>query len=137
MGRPKKKLRGRSSVWLERRPVTPEVASSSLVAPAIFIKACHSVKKMAGLSYIMAYYLYIIQSDRDASFYIGTTHNLDERIMRHNQGRSKYTKSKRPWDLVYFEEHPDRSGAMKREYAIKRRKSKDYLAKLIERFNSG
>jgi len=92
---------------------------------------------MAGLSYIMAYYLYIIQSDRDASFYIGTTHNLDERIMRHNQGRSKYTKSKRPWDLVYFEEHPDRSGAMKREYAIKRRKSKDYLAKLIERFNSG
>ena len=33
-------IRGRSSVWLERRPVTPEVASSSLVAPAIFIKAC-------------------------------------------------------------------------------------------------
>ncbi len=30
--------RGRSSVWLERRPVTPEVASSSLVAPAIFHK---------------------------------------------------------------------------------------------------
>ena len=28
--------RGRSSVWLERRPVTPEVASSSLVGPAIF-----------------------------------------------------------------------------------------------------
>ena len=32
IGRP----RGRSSVWLERRPVTPEVASSSLVGPAIF-----------------------------------------------------------------------------------------------------
>jgi putative endonuclease len=60
-----------------------------------------------------------------------------ERILRHNQGRSKYTKSKRPWNLVYFEEHPDRSDAMKREYAIKRRKSKEYLAKLIERFNSG
>ena len=28
-------MRGRSSVWLERRPVTPEVASSSLVGPAI------------------------------------------------------------------------------------------------------
>jgi predicted GIY-YIG superfamily endonuclease len=47
------------------------------------------VKKVTGLSYFMAYYLYIIQSDRDDSFYIGTTQNLDERILRHNQGRSK------------------------------------------------
>ena len=85
----------------------------------------------------MAYYLYIIQSDRDNSFYIGTAQNLEERILRHNQGRSKYTKPKRPWNLVYIEEHPDRSSAMKREYAIKRRKSKDYLAKLIEKFSSG
>jgi len=85
----------------------------------------------------MAYYLYIIQSDRDNSFYIGTAQNLEERILRHNQGRSKYTRTKRPWKLVFFEEHPNRSSAMKSEYAIKRRKSKDYLAKLIERFNSG
>ena len=164
--------------WLERRPVTPEVASSSLVAPAIFIKVRHQVKiekfnsgrtsrlersacpsgkvassslvapatiiirsvasyHVTGLFYFMAYYLYIIQSDKDDSFYIGTTQNLDGRIFRHNQGRSKYTKSKRPWNLVYFEEHADRSDAMKREYAIKRRKSKEYLAKLIKRFNSG
>jgi len=85
----------------------------------------------------MAYYLYIIQSDRDNSFYIGTAQNLEERILRHNQGRSKYTRTKRPWKLVFFEEHPNRSSAMKSEYAIKRHKSKDYLAKLIERFNSG
>ena len=81
----------------------------------------------------MAYYLYIIQSDKDGSFYIGTTQNLDARILRHNQGRSKYTRTKRPWKLVFYEEHPNRSSAMKREYAIKRRKSKDYIAKLIER----
>ena len=31
-------IRGRSSAWLERRPVTPEVASSILVAPANIIK---------------------------------------------------------------------------------------------------
>ena len=85
----------------------------------------------------MPYYLYIIQSQTDESYYIGTSRDLTERIERHNQGRSKYTKSKRPWNLVYFEEHPDRSGAMKREYAIKRRKSREYLAKLIERFSSG
>ena len=132
-----KKIRGRSSVWLERRPVTPEVASSSLVAPATIIIRSVASYHVTGLFYFMAYYLYIIQSDKDDSFYIGTTQNLDERILRHNQGRSKYTKSKRPWNLVYFEEHADRSDAMKREYAIKRRKSREYLAKLIERFSSG
>ena len=85
----------------------------------------------------MCYYLYIIQSNRDDSFYIGTTQDLDARILRHNQGRTKYTKHKRPWKLVYTEEHPDRSSAMKREYAIKRRKSTDYISELIERGISG
>ena len=85
----------------------------------------------------MPYYLYIIQSQTGESYYIGTSRDLTERIERHNQGRSKYTRTKRPWNLVYVEEHPDRSSAMKREYAIKRRKSKDYLAKLIEKFSSG
>ena len=33
-GKTKKFTRGRSSVWLERLPVTQEVASSSLVGPA-------------------------------------------------------------------------------------------------------
>jgi putative endonuclease len=58
---------------------------------------------------------------------------LAEKILRHNQGRSKYTRTKRLWKLVFYEEHPDRSSAMKREYAIKRRKSKDYIKKLIEK----
>ena len=31
-------FRGRSSAWLERRPVTPEVASSNLVVPASYIR---------------------------------------------------------------------------------------------------
>ena len=64
----------------------------------------------------MTYYLYIIQSAKDDSYYVGTTQDLDKRFARHNQGRSKYTKTKCPWQLVYFEEHPDRSCAMKREY---------------------
>ena len=68
----------------------------------------------------------------DDSFYIGSTQNLDERLTRHNQGRSKFTKTKCPWHLVYSEEHPDRSSAMKREYAIKRKKSKDYIESIIK-----
>ena len=75
----------------------------------------------------MSYYVYILQSQKDQSYYIGTTRDLSERIDRHNQGRSKYTKHKRPLDIVYSEEHPDRSSAMKREYALKRRKSSKYI----------
>ena len=87
---------------------------------------------MTGLFYIMAYYLYIIQSENDDSFYIGTTQDLNSRLERHNQGRSRYTKTKRPWKLVYYEEHPDRSSAMKREYAIKRQKRKDHIESLVK-----
>ena len=84
----------------------------------------------------MPFYLYIIESQKDGSYYIGCTQDLEERLTRHNQGRSKYTKSKLPWKLVYCEDYPDRSSASIREYAIKRRKSKDYIEKLIAKFNS-
>ena len=67
---------------------------------------------------------------------MGSTQDLSERMERHNQGRSKYTNAKRPWELVYFEEHPDRSSAIKRENEIKRRKSKDYIESLVRMFPS-
>ncbi|MBW1700123.1 MAG: GIY-YIG nuclease family protein [Deltaproteobacteria bacterium] len=75
----------------------------------------------------MAYYFYIIPSEMDSSFYVGTTNNLIDRIARHNQGRSKYTNSRCPWHLVYHEKYPDRPSAMKRKYAIKRKKSRGYI----------
>lgn len=79
----------------------------------------------------MPFYVYIIQSENDGSFYIGSTNNLAERIERHSQGRSKYTKSKRPWRLRHSEEFETRSEAVKRENQIKRRKKKDYIEKLV------
>jgi putative endonuclease len=48
----------------------------------------------------MGYFVYIIRSQKDESLYVGQTNNLEERLRRHNQGRSKYTKSKRPWELL-------------------------------------
>ena len=78
----------------------------------------------------MRFYVYIIQSEYDGSYYIGSTNNLTDRIERHNQGRSKYTKPKRPWQLVYCEEFASRSEAQKREIEIKNRKSKDFIDNL-------
>ena len=79
----------------------------------------------------MPHYVYILKSLKDGTFYVGSTQDLSERLNRHNQGRTKYTKPKRPWELVYHEEHPDRSSAVKRELEIKTRKSKRFIEKLL------
>jgi putative endonuclease len=77
------------------------------------------------------FYVYILQSNLDTSLYIGNTKNLQERLLRHNQGRSPYTKSKRPWTLVYTEEFTSKATAMKREKALESLHRKDLLMKLI------
>ncbi len=50
------------------------------------------------------YTVYIIQSLKDDSFYIGYSANIEERINKHNNGNSRYTSKKIPWKLVYTEE---------------------------------
>ena len=79
----------------------------------------------------MAYFVYILQSLKDRSYYIGSTQDLSSRIERHNQGRSKYTKAKRPWELVYSEEFPDRASAVNRENEIKSRKRRSFIEDLV------
>ena len=79
----------------------------------------------------MGYFIYIICSIKDGSYYVGSTQDLADRLQRHNQGRSKYTKAKRPWKLVYVEEHRDRSSAVRREREIKSRKKSDYIEALV------
>ena len=94
---------------------------------------------VTGLFYSMSYFVYIIQSKKDDRFYIGSTNNLTEKVERHNQDRSRYTKGRGPWRLVYKEAHADRSTAVKREKEIKNRKSKHFIEHLVRtsRWSSG
>jgi len=64
------------------------------------------------------FYLYILQNPQ-GHFYIGQTQNLQERLSRHQQGRSLYTKTRDPWTLVYSETFLSRSEATRREKYIK------------------
>lgn len=65
------------------------------------------------------FFIYIIQCS-DNSLYTGYTKDVPRRVKQHNSGvASKYTRTRRPVKLVYAEEHPDVSTALKREYAIK------------------
>ena len=76
-------------------------------------------------------YTYILKC-KDDSLYTGWTNGLKKRITSHNAGKgAKYTKARRPVELVYYEEFQTREEAMKREYAIKQlsRKEKEALIK--------
>ena len=54
----------------------------------------------------------------DDSLYTGYTDNMEKRLEKHNKGKaSKYTRSKLPVEIVYYEEFPTKSEAMKRESA--------------------
>ena len=132
------------SIWIHSKYRFPNCSLSrrrsrvrvSSLPPFESLKPVTLGEKRDRLSYwCMAFFLYILESQRDGSFYVGTTNNLEDRIRRHNEGRVKYTKAKGPWRLVYSENHSDRSSAMKREYAIKRHKRKSYIADLISGLN--
>ena len=65
-------------------------------------------------------YVYILRC-RDDTFYCGWTTDLTARIDAHNSGKgAKYTRSRRPVELVYYEEYESKHEAMSREWHIKR-----------------
>jgi putative endonuclease len=80
----------------------------------------------------MLFHVYILRSEKDHSFYIGHTSNLQDRLKRHNEGRSKYTKSRGPWTLVYSEKLESRSAASRREMELKALKNREHILALIQ-----
>lgn len=64
-------------------------------------------------------YTYIVEC-ADGSLYCGWTNNLEKRLLDHNDGKgAKYTRSRLPVKLVYFEEYDTKEEAMSREWHIK------------------
>lgn len=79
------------------------------------------------------FYAYILECS-DGTFYCGYTDDLDKRIAVHNSGKgAKYTRSRLPVRLHYFEEFEDKHSAMSREYQLKQlsHSEKESLRKLI------
>ena len=65
-------------------------------------------------------YTYMVKC-ADGTLYTGWTNCLEKRLKAHNSGRNgdKYTKTKRPVSLVYYEGFFSKEEAMQREYQIK------------------
>ena len=66
------------------------------------------------------FFVYLLRCS-DNTLYCGWTTDLKRRLAAHNSGKrgAKYTRTRRPVELVYFEELENKSSAMKREYEIK------------------
>jgi len=82
----------------------------------------------------MSYYLYIIYSKKLDRYYVGHTEGLQKRIVQHNSGISEFTSSASDWAIVHSEEFASRELARSREMAIKKKKSRKYIAWLISSF---
>ena len=82
------------------------------------------------------YHVYILECV-DGLLYTGISNRLVERVDRHNSGKaSRCTAVRRPVRLVYSEEQPDKSAALKREYAIKQLTRREKEALIGERQSS-
>jgi len=78
------------------------------------------------------YFVYIVKCS-DETLYTGIATQLDRRIEEHNSSEkgAKYTRARRPVELVYSEEYRDRSSASKREYEIKKKMTRKEKLDLI------
>lgn len=50
----------------------------------------------------MAYYVYILRSTKDGSYYTGVTSDLRRRIGEHHSGSPKYSSTKGPFNIVWY-----------------------------------
>lgn len=77
------------------------------------------------------YYVYILKSSKSSTLYYGYTANLKKRIIEHNDGKSKYTKSLIPWKLVWYCAFPTKKQAEDFELYIKSGSGKAFVYKRL------
>jgi putative endonuclease len=65
------------------------------------------------------HYVYILKSQKDNSLYIGSTENVKNRLKEHNRGESTYSKTKKPFSLVWFCIFPNKQKALAFEKYLK------------------
>jgi putative endonuclease len=80
------------------------------------------------------YTVYILYSYKDKNLYVGQTHDINERLKRHNAGHVIATKLRRPLELLYSETYTSRSEAVTREKYYKSLWSSRFKKQLKEDF---
>ncbi|MBI2673956.1 MAG: GIY-YIG nuclease family protein [Candidatus Zambryskibacteria bacterium] len=82
------------------------------------------------------YCVYILQSQKDKSLYIGYTTNIGKRLAEHNSGKSQATRPFRPYELIYYEAFIDMKDAKSREEYLKSGWGRRTINKLLKNYFS-
>jgi len=80
----------------------------------------------------MPYFLYILQSQINNKFYVGSSEDPKCRLSYHNSIEKGFTARYRPWKLIFTKEFPSKSLAQNTERKIKSWKSRLMIERLIK-----
>jgi len=86
---------------------------------------------------MMFHYVYILQSSKNKSLYIGFTTDIKRRINEHNSGRNLSTKPFRPYKLIYCEAFLNKSDAKGREIYLKSGYGRKTINTMLKNYFSG
>ena len=105
----------------EWRNGPPRLASQTLL----------SSRREAGRRKHNMHYTYILKSVKFIKYYTGYTDNLENRLEKHNNGKSLYSSRYKPWRIIYFEEFASKNDAIKREKYFKSATGRRWLKKNV------
>jgi putative endonuclease len=77
------------------------------------------------------YYVYVIKSKVDSNLYYGFTDDLERRLKNHNSKEVKSTKSRAPFELIYYETVDNAQDARKKEKYFKSGFGRKYVKNKI------
>ena len=105
------------------------VAGSNPVTPT---KAKALQKRAFFYFQTMSYYAYILYSQKLGKHYVGSSGDVQKRLIHHNSGRNKFSKKGVPWSLVWSTQVETASEARQLELKIKKRGAQRYLTDIAE-----
>ena len=79
------------------------------------------------------YFTYVLRSLTTGRHYVGHCSDPVQRLGQHNQGVTKSTKNRGPWELVYQEEFATRAEAVRRERFLKSGQGREELRRMLAR----
>ncbi|SFT47185.1 putative endonuclease [Algoriphagus locisalis] len=85
----------------------------------------------------MEFFTYILQSEKDRSYYIGSSQDPNDRLKKLNRKHDGYTARKRPWKIVWVKPFATKKEAIQMESHIKMKKSRSYIETLITNSSAG
>ena len=77
-------------------------------------------------------FVYILQSEVNSRFYVGSTMDVEKRFNEHQNGNVRFTRNIRPLQLKFFTKLDNIKKARQMEYRLKKLKSREIIERIIQ-----